>query len=729
MHQATRNRLQHALRIPLLLVVSVAIVAALAGAGIIDAVDSGLQRAYYRVNSGDSPSSSVILVALDENTTEAWGAPPWANHRFDRLLDEILSGEPAVVAVLEGSHLLLQGKPGQSARAAEAIAGGRLLLPSERVGASGFAQPVLHIDRGAIEHVELRGASGTPSILAQVMAASELTVPAGDVMPIHYAGTPDSLPTVAAHRIVDEQIPAGVFSGRIVLIGAQGRAFAPLLPTPVGPMSPAEIQAHALTGVIQGTVWKPFPGWWYWLGIGLLGMLLLIVIPRVETGTSVAVIALLAVLAIAGDFWLFTTGMALVGAAGVLAMLAVAVLTAWISERRRLRHELTGLSRWLARQAQTELQTSMSRGSEEEFLRKFMDASRAYVDFQSAVFAELPQGKFHLADDSFLYLDTESDDIFERRRDVRREPYAKAYRTHRPEWSIRPFMDQKLELKTLMVPLVELGRILGFWIINFPRNAKISRHKIRLIEMLGAQASIALDRRRLLQRAWLEGQAAPVHESSVLLGRVRDTRQAAASMVRSQNHIDELFENLPVGVLVATLWGEVELVNNVMRDYLQELGIDEPSRTSLPELIAALSGKTTAQVDRQLRSVMAEKSSAHIALRQDEDNRSIKNRRLLLSRVSGPESENAEVGNRIAHLVLTASEPGQVVLPDDLWVDDRVDGRDRGTSRAVAAGAVSIHRNVRDAEPTLDDSSDAVPLGIPDNEAETSQPLMTSTGG
>lgn len=730
MHRATRKSdwLRHVLRLSLLLVVSIAIVATLSVAGVLDAVDNGLQRAYYRVHGADSPSSSVLLVALDENTARSWGAPPWASERFDHLLDEILSGDPAAVAVLEGSHLLLRGKPGRSDDAADAVSDGRLLMPAERIGAAGFAQPVLRIDRGAVEQIELSDESGSPSVLARVAVASGLEIPAGDAMPIHYAGPPDSLPTIAAHRIVGDQIPAGVFSGRIVLIGAQGHAFAPLLPTPVGPMSPAEIQAHALTGLLQGSVWQPFPTWWYWLAIALLALLMLLAIPRIETMTSVVVIAVIAALAVAGDYWLFTSGVALVGAAGVLAVLAVTVFVAWISERRRLRRELAGLSRWLARQAQTELQTSTSRGSEEEFLGTFMQASRTYVDFHSAIFAELPQGKYHLADDSFLCLDTEPGEIFERRRDVRREPYAKAYRTHRPEWSVRPFMDQTLELKTLMVPLVELGRILGFWVVNFPRTAKISKRKIRLIEMLGAQASIALDRRRLQQRAWLQGQEVTVRGSSLLLSRISDTQRSAQSMVRSQNHIDELFENLPVGVLVATLWGEIELMNKVMRDYLDGLGMGDPTRTTLSEVIATVSGKTHTEVDKQLRSVMTERSSIEIATQQDDHTKQADIRHLALSRISGSDDENAQVG--IAHLVLTASRPGQTVMTETPWIGDLSED----TRRAVAAGAVSIRRSVRETEsaPPLEDSdeiSDAVPLGVPDNDTDTSQPLMTSTGG
>ncbi len=679
MHNESRtaSRARDALRLPLSLVACLAIVAGLASIGLVAAIDSGLQRAYYKargtVEGAKNSASPVLLVALDDTTAKRWGAPPWPDEHFQSLVAKIMESEenqPKVVALLEGSMLLMRDS------AADALEEKGWLVPkSNDSSPGGFAQPALRIDHGGVDEITLKHPDGTPSVLSRVVEKiaedaedaeqdAGLGMPATATLPIHYTGSPDSLPTIAAHRIVDGQISNATFAGRIVIIGPQGQWFAPRLPTPVGPMSPAEIQAHALTGWLAGKVWRAIPWWQYWLMLAGFALVLLVVAPRVRTGVVIAIAAISLATAIGLDYWLFVSGTTMLGASGFALVLIVALLGSWISERRRARREMGELSRWLAKQAETELQSGSLRGSDEDFLRKFLRASRTYVDFHSAIFAELPQGKFHLADDSFLCLDTETSEIFERRRDVRRDPYAKAYRTHRPEWATRPFMKKELELKTLMVPLVELGRILGYWVVNFPRATKISRRKIQLIETLGHQASIALDRRRLQQKVREKDGALASSKPTVLLGQLRDTRQAAASMLQSQHRIDELFENLPVGVLVATLWGEVELVNAVMRRFLHEMGIEDPLRMSLPALVAKISGSDEDRVREQLRNTMGDKSAVRISRKGGASEARSRPRQLVLSRVSGSSSEDAALSSRAAHFVLIANEQSAMTAVD-----------------------------------------------------------------
>ncbi|MEM9492952.1 MAG: CHASE2 domain-containing protein, partial [Myxococcota bacterium] len=476
------------------------------------------------------------------------GDPPWSGAQLDRVVSEILAGSPRLVAVLEGTRLLTTGTPARTAQT-----DGRLVtaaaLGSTASHPAGLAQPALHIDRGAVDRLILRHDDGTHSVLGQVVKGLDLPAATLDQVRIDYRGPPDTLPTIAAHRVASGEIPGATFTDRIVLVGAQGQAFAPLLPTPVGPMSPAQIQTHALTGMLDGSAWTEPPPLRYWLAVAALGLLLLVVLPRLKTVAVAAVASLLAVAALVIDYWLFASDTALLGCSAFIATIAAVLLCNWLYERQQTRIELAEFSRWLARQADTELESGSLRGRDPDFLRKFLEASRTYVDFHSAIFAELPQGAHHLT--FTLYTDAAPDQVFERRRDVRREPYSTAYRTHRPEWATRPFMQTELELKTLMVPFVELGRILGYWIVNFPKDTSLSRRQLQIIEMLSDQASIILDRRRLQHKVRQSEGRLPSRSPTVLLGQLRDTRQTAASVVQSQNRIDELFENLPFGVLVA----------------------------------------------------------------------------------------------------------------------------------------------------------------------------------
>ncbi|HWN70482.1 MAG TPA: CHASE2 domain-containing protein, partial [Haliangium sp.] len=101
--------------------------------------NSHLRSLYYAIRGSHAVSESVVFVAMDEHTGDAWGPPPWSWQRYEDMLAAILAANPRVVAVLEpGPRVLPAAEPHFHPPLAQAIANGRLILPPM---APGLGQP------------------------------------------------------------------------------------------------------------------------------------------------------------------------------------------------------------------------------------------------------------------------------------------------------------------------------------------------------------------------------------------------------------------------------------------------------------------------------------------------------------------------------------------------------------------------------------------------------------
>lgn len=593
----------------ILLLSALALLWAIDVAGFIEQGNSHLRYLYYQVRGSQTLSERVVLVAMDEQTGEAWGPPPWSWERYGQLFTAILDGEPTTVGVLEpGVRVLPAEQPRLSPALDRAVASGRLIIPPSTT--SGLGQPGLDMERiqHGIESVSLRKQDGRPSITRQILQVAGLEPPLADRLPVHYLGGHDSLPTVPAHRIVTGEIPAHTFQGRIVVIGMRGERFAPLVPTPIGPMSPAEVHAYAIRGLAQDGVWAPMPLWGQWLlRLGLIVSCMLL-LPRLGTKRNVVFLAVLVITSIAVDYTLFDRGVLLLGAGGPLAAIAAAAALSWLDERWRVQRELTSLSRAAAKQ----LAFALAEGpggarSPEEIWERFARASRTYCRFQSTFLGVLPEDSWHLRFE--LSLGSELDQIEEMRRDIRREPYKSAYVSHRPVWSSRRFMKPKLELESLLVPLTSLNRILGLWVLNFPKDVQVDRSTLRLIEMLAEQISSTMERQRMRKIF----SARSSRRDGLLVRPIQEMRSTFHAFSQEQGNFSKLFDSLPVGVLVATVWGQIEYSNAPMRRFLGSFDVGDVTQQDLPELLALLTDTSEADVHETVMHLLSGKPSVTLS--------------------------------------------------------------------------------------------------------------------
>ncbi len=153
-------------------------------------------------------------------------------------------------------------------------------------------------------------------------------------------------------------------------------------------------------------------------------------------------------------------------------------------------------------------------------------------------------------------------------------------------------MHGELEQKSLLVPLSSFNRVLGLWVINFRKGVEVPNSALRMIELLAEQLALTMERHRIRQ---LREVRDAVRES-LLLRPIQETRSSMQFFAHEQTNLARMFESLPIGVLVATLWGEIEYINSAMRRFLSSLHVDSTKQNSLPDLLSALTDASETEV-------------------------------------------------------------------------------------------------------------------------------------
>lgn len=647
--------------------------------GIEAAVDATARRAFYELRGPRASRPSVIFVAIDEDTAREWGPPPWSWDRYQPLLREVLAGGARLVAVLEpGPRVLDDGEVPPALRAE--IDAGRLLLPAPTPG---FGQPAVVLDRaGVVEAIELGSPSAIdgPTITAEI--ARRLGGPATGQLAVNYIGPAHALPTLPAHHVARGEVPPSTFRERVVVIGLRGERFTANVPTPVGAMSPAEVHAHALQGLVEQVAWRRPPTWVEAALVVLCALGAIVGLRRARSPVlaTVALVAGGAAVTIVA-YVLFSRFSILLGVAGPIASLAFGAVGGLLLERHDAHRDVVELKKTVARRVSVEArEQDLARPQE-----RFVDALRSYFDLESCVWAELPAGRWHL--ELVGWYGANADQVLERRRDVRRDPWKQPYASHRPEWANRAFLREELGQKTLIVPLVAYGRLHGFWLLNVRKDVVVTDAQIRLLTAITNQ--LALERERRLARPETGGVGETlastlvdalhaVHSDQLRLGRVHD------------RHL-QVLDHLPQGVLVATLWGYVEYGNHAMRRFLGGAGIDDPEALGLADLLQRLTGVDVAAAREVVRDIASGGAAVRLAARTQPDDGPPQQHELVLSRVRFPVEPGDTDEAAPTSLILTAISRTERDLAAVDW---------RWSAAAAGSGArhvVDVAQLVRDA--------------------------------
>jgi CHASE2 domain-containing sensor protein len=630
----------------------VLLVGLLAWIGVVGWIDAGLRREYQALRGARGGSAQeVMLIGVDDETLAHWGAPPWSWDRHLELLRAIYAGKPRVVAYLEpGSRLIPATAP--PAALAASIDRGDLLIPSP-TGVVG--QPILGLDESSGLTTVVFATEAGPTMTARLVARAGWEVPPapGGRVPVNFLGA-ERLPTVPAFRVAAGDIPASTFADKVVVIGLVAQPFASLVPTPIGPLAPAQVHAHALAGIADRVVWTTVPPWGRAVLVFLCSILVLVLVPRLsERGAALALVAG-TLLLVALDYAGFASGTLLLGASAPALALFAAAAASGLRERRLLLRTLDEVRRSIKRGTWGGLGASRGVEEDEAFWLRVSELARLYLECRSSIVAELPDGAWHL--DFRVITGATLEHVSERRRDIRRGPWRRAQLTLNPVWHDE-FMSDQLGVQTLLCPLVAETRLVGFWILNFPKDSVLEVPHLRLVEGLARQIALSIVERR-------HKVTGPVRLEERLLApgllseRVGDLADAVRERGADKRKLMGLVESLPCGVLVATLWGEVRWLNDAMRRVAEKEGCADGLGGPLPELLQQITPLGRDEVHDVLRRLVREMPEIHLVGRPDPKTRRPRHELVLAWLPAPPVGEEGEAGEQLMALVALPTNLG-----------------------------------------------------------------------
>ncbi len=628
--------------------------------GVTGAIDAVARREFYAERGTRAGGASVLLIAIDHDTVRDWGPPPWPWTRYQALIDPILAGGPRLIAVLEPGPRVLPDA-NVPAELAAAVTAGRLVLPPAEAG---FRQPAVVLDkRGVVEAIDL----GDPSSISGRSMTADVVRRLGfdrtGQLPVNFIGSVDTLPTLLAHQVARGDVPPETFARRIIVIGLKGDRFTNLVPTPVGPMAPAEIHAHALHALIEGAIWREPGVLVRCLLVAVIAALGLAGPRRARTARrAVVLVAIVAAVIVAGSFVAFAWfHLALDLGAPVIA-LALAVLAGLLLERQEAQGGVAELRDHVAHRLR---HTAASRPgvSQAVIHERFAEALRTHIKLQSCLWAELPPGTWHVVLQHWH--GCAEAQVLEQRRDVRRDPWRLPFGSHRPEWTNRPFMSEELDLTTLLVPVAAFGRLFGFWIVNVRDGTPVTDEQLRQIEALSDDVALALEEYRQQGRSMVERDQD--HLPSALVDAVRTVRHDALMMGHLHGRSRAVLDRLPVGVLIATTWGYVEHCNLAMQRFLAAAGVDAPERLGVAVLLARVTGVEVAAVHDVLRELATSGHALRLETRITSASAPPQIYELVLTQAQLSDGAADEQGRSSLMLTATARDERPLVALDWRW--------------------------------------------------------------
>lgn len=586
----------------LVVVAALLLVFALDVAGLVAAIDDGLAARWVRLSeaNGDArrTNSAVLLVAADDETVEAWGPPPWPADKLAPLLEQ----DNGAVLIAEAGHARVF-KPSDEL---DALIGEHHLLfarSDER-----RASPWSGI---GLEHGEI--VLGDDSRMHWIARVAKLAA-IGERLPVRWLAPSTSLdsarlPVVSLHEVAAEPNLRTSFRERIVLIGITDPDYEMLLDTPIGRLSPAEIEAHALTGWTDGVVWSPMPLALTYLLVAGFAIVLLWVFARPGVAKSLLFASLAAIAVMVVDYACYQRGLVRVGSGhGLLTIVAVSV-SYWLYEAQQTFAGLRALRTRVLREAAV----SVAGEDDDGFWQDMAELGGEYAQATiggaaAATIIERDADSWRLVVHASSRLDPDSHGYLSKldSLDLRRAPFRTPWLTQRGGWAVDllPTGARFGRRKTLLVPLVDEAELLGLWLVHVGDEVEVSGTDIETFERLGRQMALGIVRRR--ERLRLREQAS--------ITRLRDyieTIVGGLRMLRNeQRWALELLEQLPVRAMIATVWGEIEFVDPRLREELARRypGLFSPDQPedNLRVVLARLTGQTMDEANRLMRKVMTE---------------------------------------------------------------------------------------------------------------------------
>lgn len=516
--------------------------------GLSSTIDAGLSSVWFDIRGERESDHKVVLVVADAETTARWGEPPWPEAERTALLD-VLDESAAGIVFAEPGRLDPQTRP--------------------------LDPPPLT----AVGVVELPAAYFQPPL-----ARGELPPLPADEVPVNYAGDAARIPTVSAHKVVDEKIPASFFNGRVVVIGVTDPARTTMWPTPVGWANPGHVVAHALSGVIDGVPLAPVPWWARLLLAGLLAVGAMRLGQRGRPVNRWAVPLAIAGLVTVADLALFTHGAVRLGVESSLAALATALVFNLLGHMRGLRLALVSVRQSTATRRRIEESEAVA---DEGRWNRLAEMMRGATDSAWSALATLEPDGRTLHWRGTAGIDRVMVEGWPASRSA--APFDAAFaRGAGVTQSELPGLDER----AYVLPLIDRGRTWGLWVAAIGES--VDARVLERLRTMGAR--LAADDARIA--------------ASARADEVVETRLAVGSLARQYQLLESVCEQMRIGALIADPFGRVHLINASLRSRLSEMtgeAADRLVRRGAPEVLAALAGWTAARARAQFAAAMGER--------------------------------------------------------------------------------------------------------------------------
>lgn len=591
----SQQHIRSVVRTTTLLAVCIAFVAMLDGLGFMAAVDARLRAVHYAATEHRTSAHQVVLVAGDANTVTDWGPPPWTTDRVRAAVATVLASQPNLLLIADENKVVVHEASGEDPLGA--------LRDDVRVD-SGPTNVLMRADGAGVEWLSPWLEGGQKPGLHQIAVQKSIVAgPTGEDLAVHYLASKSGLPTYSLHAVAQGLVPAEEFAGKLVIVGVTDPQHTQRWPTPVGRMSAVEIHAHAITGLVDGVVWRR-PDFAQRLMLSLLTLAIWVAWLRKRRPGQWWICALsLSVMWLGVDHILYRSGLLALGAAQPI----VALWSAHILETQR---NVTLLSSRLdaLRSRLAELSADLHHGPNSDgedaasaaFWQDLVDLGRTYLRLDAqGLIAELPASTWHLRMRATTGIPV--GDVEEKRRDVRRAPFRGPYLTHRAGWA-EGFLRDRPDESTLLVPLHGRGRLYGFWLLHFTGPIKPSDEEIREIEALGRQMAEVIGRRRLADAPVVEdAEHDPAGET------VADAFDRAVSRWTSEHKWSlQLLERQDSCVMMASLWGPIEFANQPMIGRMRKEFPDGIPGNDIRAVIAKFCDLGQEEVQTLMRSVIVD---------------------------------------------------------------------------------------------------------------------------
>jgi CHASE2 domain-containing sensor protein len=278
---------------------------------------------------GDRPAPKQVVLVLIDNATFAEltrlgksAQFPFPRRYDARVIDNLRRAGASTIALdMEFLHetdeaddlalfAALRRARGHTVLAATQIApGGRtqILGGSENLALAGarVGGVILRKDSdGAVRRFDYAhsGLESFPVAIAEVETGRHIrrsSFESDGTLPIDYAGPPETFRAVSFSDVLTGHFPAGLFRGKIVIVGASAPILQDVHTTATsgaGVMSGAEINANDVVTLLEGAPLRMAPGWLNILLIVLLGVAVPLGSLRVRRWSSVLQAAVLGLL-------------------------------------------------------------------------------------------------------------------------------------------------------------------------------------------------------------------------------------------------------------------------------------------------------------------------------------------------------------------------------------------------------------------------------------------------